>query len=136
MQIESGKGFREEMGPEPNTVLPWPRKYLSPGCLSDNIMLGLRGGTLNIVAFPKEQGIAVLPVVGLHNRSQGWTLGKTCNRWGQQGLSEESAEPPAGKIASAGRANIDRDISSTNGLALGQTSSSSVSLGHIRLTGC
>lgn len=42
-------------------------------------------------------------------RNQGWTLGKTCNGWGQQGLSEKSAEPPVLKTLIAGEATIDRD---------------------------
>lgn len=41
-----------------------------------------------------------------------------------------SLQSPPLKISSEGRANIDRDVISTNGLALGQTSSSTVSLGH------
>lgn len=66
-------------------------------------------------------------VLGLHSRNQGWTLGKTCNRWGQQGSSEESAVL---KISSAGSANIDKDINQHKRSCLGQTSSSTVSLGH------
>lgn len=95
---------KQKWDPSQTLFFPSFTDILTPGCLSDNIMLWIRGSTEN-TGLSQGVGIAVL----LPTRNQGWTLGKSCNGRGQQGLSEKSAEPPVFKPSTAGGANTDRD---------------------------